>query len=556
MRNVFFIASLLLITSLPGMTQKTSNEAQVTFSDPIPKARTERWNETFGQDKDGGIYVLKSGMILEHYDKNLSLKKREDLAIKYNDKYTWFENVALFNDQIFIFCSFRDKKLKKRYLFYQVFDTKTFKKIGELKKLTEFTYKKKRWDGTFDIEISDGGSKLMVYYNLPRIKGDAEKLGFQMYNSEFNKIWESEFELPYIDDDFVIKDYFVDDKGNAYLTGLHYESIVKNSKNKRKRTGKANYRIIQLYEDGNKTKDFSIDLPNRSVSEIKLKVAENGDLVGAGFYDDTEMDGYNSSINGCFYILVDGETKKIKKSTFKEFDWDTYLKTLSERQVKKAVKKKEKKEKKGKDVEANLYSFYLDDLIIKKDGGVIMVAEQYRYWTTRTSSTTNGVTTYRTNHHYLYGDLFAVDYNQEGDINWSVVIPKLQKTTNDSGYRSSYITSYVNGKLYLVYNDNIKNIYDVNNHFRGNWIDSDEIRILKLKNMSFKKKTAIVAIATIDADGRHKKEILYQNLTTKSISIPMSSETMDDGSIILLNHLSKGKKYKIAAIKFGTKTGN
>jgi len=125
---------------------------------------------------------------------------------------------------------------------------------------------------------------------------------------------------------------------------------------------------------------------------------------------------------------------------------------MNERQAEKLKKKEEK----GGDVEMDQYD--LHDLVMRSDGGVVLVGEQYYVRTHTYTTYTNGVPTYHSYTSYHYGDIIAVNVSPAGVIEWSAILPKRQSTQGQGIFYFSYSLAVVGDALYVLYNDDPKNI--------------------------------------------------------------------------------------------------
>ncbi|RME12050.1 MAG: hypothetical protein D6816_01385 [Bacteroidetes bacterium] len=118
-----------------------------------------------------------------------------------------------------------------------------------------------------------------------------------------------------------------------------------------------------------------------------------------------------------------------------------------------------------------LYNYSLDRLILRSDGGAVLVAEQfyieretyYRdYYPTYGYYPYGYYNSYYRNSRdidylYNYNDIIVVNIRPDGDLQWTARIPKWQETRNDGGYYSSYAMSIVRDKLYFLFNDDARN---------------------------------------------------------------------------------------------------
>jgi len=201
--------------------------------------------------------------------------------------------------------------------------------------------------------------------------------------------------------------------------------------------GKPNYTFRLFYDALEKgdtaLNNIEMELEEKFITDLQLAFTKKGDIIGAGFYSEEGT----KSIKGSYYI-------KLNKNK------------IPERQEKRLRRRSEQ----GKTVE--LYEYDLDRLILRDDGGVVLLAEQY-YISTYSRSANFASDPYANNrrevvNNYHYNDIIIVNINPDGNIEWANKIPKQQTTSGDNGYYSSYQPAVIKNKIYLFYNDNPKNL--------------------------------------------------------------------------------------------------
>lgn len=112
------------------------------------------------------------------------------------------------------------------------------------------------------------------------------------------------------------------------------------------------------------------------------------------------------------------------------------------------------------------FDFQPIDLIVKRDGGAIFIAESESV----TSEAYNnppfggfGLSTGFTVNYYHYDDLAVFSFNPNGSVEWKQILHKKQSTEGDGGFYSSIATMIAPTHLYLVYNDVVNGQTTVSN---------------------------------------------------------------------------------------------
>jgi hypothetical protein len=114
-----------------------------------------------------------------------------------------------------------------------------------------------------------------------------------------------------------------------------------------------------------------------------------------------------------------------------------------------------------KNAKKSLNEFEAKNIIVKNDGGFILIAEKH-FITTRNSYYGNGYGYYSsyygafaspTIREYNYGDIMALSYSPTGDLEWKNFIRKDQYSQEDGGMFSSYGMLNSGASLVFIYND-------------------------------------------------------------------------------------------------------
>lgn len=366
--------------------------------------------------------------------------------------------------------------------------------------------------GNFAFTLSEDSSKLLIFHNEPHERKGHEKMAFRVFDNKLNLMWENpEVVLPYSDELFEVSGTYVDADAMVYVTGKVFKEKVKN-----KRRGEVNYRyvILQFGPEDEEPEEYSIEVPDRLITDLTMTVMDH-QIIATGLFGEKRV----YTVQGTFYQRINKETKAVEVSSSKEFGADYLSQFMSDR-----------KAKKGKE----LHEFDLSDLVVRADGGAVLVAEQY-YITTHTNYNPNtGVTTTTTIYHY--NDLLVTSINPDGTIAWVKKVPKRQVTREDGGYWSSYALAVTDDKIHFFFNDNPKNL--------------ERTPEDKPKNMNSRKKAMVVAV-TLDMEGNYSKQSLFQNKDLKTITRPKVCKQVRGDEIILLGE--KGKKYRFAKVTLASK---
>ncbi len=475
--------------------------------------------------KQGGT-LENAKVIIEHYGDDMNVKKAREIDLKYKKKNRVFQDIVMVGRQLYLITSFHNEAKKKNYLFRQkIHNTRLTTSERDLELISEIDTRSVVRDGSFDIILAKDSSKVLIYNKLPTKNREAEQFNLKVYDDSFEMLWSKDITLPYDDKVFRVEEYRVDKAGNAYLMGVIFKDGVRVRRN-----GQANYEyvILAYTNQGALANEYRINLEDVFVTDLTFRVAKDGDLVCSGFY--SERGTY--SMKGTYFFRLDAETKEIYNQNLKEFDFEFLTENYGEGQKARA----ERAEVRGDKLRApELYRFALDDLILRSDGGALLIAEQFyvQEYTNPVGGYSAGRfnNNYQREFYYYYNDIIVVNIKPDGGIEWATRIPKRQVTRNDGGYFSSYAMSIVRDKLYFVYNDNRRNLEEDNRRLHN-----------------FDGRNSIVVLSEINKTGDLITTPLFPNREMKLITRPKICRQIGRKSMAIYAELRN--KFRFADLQF------
>jgi hypothetical protein len=468
----------------------------------------------------------RTELSIQHFDPKMAQQKDLEIELKEGRADKAFEGIFHYGDKLWMYSSFTNNKTDKKMLFAQEVNKKTLRPSSQTYKLMEIGGKETKLSSSdFTMRLSADSSHIAVLANyvLRRSKKDSDKkIELQVYDSEMNLKWDRKVVLPWSDYLFDVERIRVNNKGEVYVMGIRYKGI---RKSKRKGDPNYEYRILKYSDGDSSPEEYEIDLDDKFITDCTLALLPNGNLITSGFYSSRG----SFSIDGTFFVTINGKSKLIENRATKEFSLDFITMNMTDRQAKKA----EKKQSKGKDQE--LYEYDLDNIIIREDGGALLVGEQYYMYVTQTTTTSaNGGTQTTTTYHYVYNDIIVVNLSPEGIIEWATKIPKRQHTTNDGGFYSSYVLSVVGDKMYFVFNDNPKNL-----------LERDEG---KYKNFKPGRESMVVLVE-LNGAGESNKAALFSSKEADVICRPKVSEQVNARELVIYGQ--KKRTHRLFRMEFG-----
>ena len=530
MRSLILIPITFLFFNLQLLAQE-DKAAAITWGKELQEPNGTTLSEIipFGtsafyglrQKMSKGIDGNREKIYIERYNEKMNLVKSKELVLKYKKKHLDYEGFIKLGNQLYLLSSFNNQAKKKNYLFAQKVSKKSLTVSSNLVKIGEIDTRNIQQEGFFDLHISRDSSKILIYNALPYKKGMPERFALNVYDNEFNHIWSKDISLPYDDKYFSVEEYQIDNEGNVYILGLNYKPQYF-------------YTILEYSEGGETFEEFPIKPKEKLITDLTFRVNDDGNLVCSGFYSDYYLD----KIRGTYFFTLDTKNNTVQNKNLKEFDFGFLTEELSSRQIEKAKNNQKAAEKIG------LSSFSLDKLILRSDGGALLVAEQYfveefrrpnygsSFYTPGYPTTTNN---YTSEYYYHYNDIIVVNIQPNGEIEWAARIPKQQVSRNDDGYYSSYALSIVRDKIYLVYNDTEEN-YQQNQ------------RIQRTNEFTGGSKRSLIAVAEISRDGSVEIVPFFKHREVDIITRPKMCKQVGKKNMIVYGE--KGKSYRFGIVEF------
>ncbi len=195
----------------------------------------------------------------------------------------------------------------------------------------------------------------------------------------------------------------------------------------------------------NKTEKITINVPLQEnvVYDSYFEYDEkNQQLLGGGLYDEKRM----NRIRGYFYIRIPNNNPKNQIVAFNFFP-DVIINNI-----------------KGKEVEegSTFSDTYVNEIILRTDGGLIIVAERYKkinqiFEPNFPRQPPSGVENNNSQAEYYFDDIILVAINNEGQAEWQDILYKRQYSRDDAGLNSSFFIMKTPQMIRFLYNDEIKN---------------------------------------------------------------------------------------------------
>ncbi len=214
--------------------------------------------------------------------------------------------------------------------------------------------------------------------------------------------------------------------------------IVSETHNRKSKLTEHAFLISELGR-GALNRQAAMDLPENFTRDVRF-VFDNiaRCLVGAGLYGEKNKD----RVHGAFFLRHSFTTDTLSSIRYEPFD-EQFVSVMRKRD--------------GDDGGKGIADAHIQHLVLRQDGGAVMIAERY-HEIQRGGSTTRGTWRdgARTIVDFYFDDLFIITYFPDGQVHWKTVLHKKQYSQDDEGIYSSYYLFQQADQLRFLFNDEIR----------------------------------------------------------------------------------------------------
>jgi hypothetical protein len=386
-------------------------------------------------------FIEEKTIDVELYDRSLKKLKKKSLSLEYKSNLLQYEALKYLNGKLYLFTSFFNSAKKKNYLFMEVYDGLTLKRLQRMEIVGEFESVNRYESGFIGFEESFDKSKFLVYCQLSSKRKDNEKVYCIVFDKEMNVLWENIQELPYPDKNLNVFEYRVSNTGGVYF-------LCRNFNKEGNRTG--DYLLASFNYGGVDLHEYKLSLDNKVISDLSFLVNNEDKLVIAGLYSSTSW----NKVKGIVYFRIDPITKRAQVSNAEELAPELIVDAIDYSSGKRRERILSSPDKLSK---LELENFVIRDLVPRSDGGLLMFTE--KFYIREYNSTNSGFYTGRPvgtsaiNYSYHYEEIIVYNISPSGEIQWSTMIPKIQASFNDKGYHLGYNYAITSKGINIIFND-------------------------------------------------------------------------------------------------------
>lgn len=325
----------------------------------------------------------------------------------------------------------------------------------------------------FDFTSTLDQDRFVVQYKKKKknLKENIE-IGYKVFDRDLNLLWEKEIEMPYNGHQIENIDFAIDSEYNIYLGSYIFRKKILNGTgdnygpmSKVTGRGEINY-DIEIFKIGTTTGTYSkskMELDSGyHINSFKFFPINNEQLIVAGY---SSVIGKNSKYNqpsGVFKFNMLDSIQKIDTMSIPTAIVNQNLKP-KEVSLNKSLSRRY-----GKDWKPTIKYLSPVNLILDKDGGIILIGEQripiIRNYVIPLPIPGGAVITSTLSSHMLYNDVLISRFNADGTNSWIKKLAKRQETTNSVDFfglhKRGLSFKLIKGEtdLYIFYVDQLKNL--------------------------------------------------------------------------------------------------
>lgn len=427
MKKITFLTAMLLVAF-------TICAQKVEWG--VENKAESKWYEPTVLAEDGESvytsYFDNENIVIEKHDKKGSTVFSNIIKLeKINDNKVELENIEFIKGNFILFVSSYNDSQEKATLYALTYSGSDGKKMGREKKLYDAPVEKKNLRGGYIIKLSNDKSKILINHFAFYKKEGKVKDRYKLFDSEFNDLMDKTEVFNKKEMDYVTSNYVIDNEGSVYFVKKmdSGESFI------------VSYDATKDYEKWEEEVDATKLDRSQSVGFVKFAFDNNNDLIIAGICSEMKKDSkgifkkLNEKVNpvGALYMKIDRKSKEVKVMKISKFPIASSLKT-------------------------DVYSFAQQSMHFTANNDLVFISQVFKIQYTNKMKI------------YYDGELIAAKFNSEGDLGWSALVPKMQVASEmiqlgikigpsfANIFYFGYISGVNNSKLFIVYNDNPKNL--------------------------------------------------------------------------------------------------
>lgn len=315
------------------------------------------------------------------------------------------------------------KKKGKRYLRIENFD-----KLGVMKDSMTIDTSPNLFDAVnFKIQKSEDESKALIY----NVKFDKTIQAMLVDVENLKVLWKKNFDKLNINQFFQIKQFVVSNKGDFCLVLMKDNSFINKERTR--------FELYTILNGTTKLEQLEVAMEEKLSPSSMFKFDNlNNSLIGAGLY--SEKNTIRSQ--GTFHINIPLSKPESYSLTFNKFD-EEFLKEFLR--------------KKNVGSNTGIASTEIRDVVLRKDGGILLMGEKIETKMRNGNNLTVGFNNDEgIKADFYYDQIFVSSIHPDGKEHWTDIIQKKQYSFDDGAIYSSYFQFVSKQGLHLLFNDDVR----------------------------------------------------------------------------------------------------
>jgi hypothetical protein len=522
---------LLLLVFLSICLSGFSQVGKVEWSEEIIDKSKSDFGYILGETENSIIsyrydnhYAGKDELFLSSNDlKTMKLNYTNKIVIPESEltknKEFYLARLFVLSGKIYLYATAYNKKenIKTAVLFdIDAQNGNLNKNYKELDRITDLSNEK---DADFYFTFSEDSSHFLIRHSILEKSNGPVKYAVSLFDDNFNSIWKKDFISEEKGKKVYSLNFSIDNDGNFYQLLKYFDEETKE-----RDVPVYSYALQSYYQKTGEIIISKLEVGNKFVVNIKIKVINAGKIVCAGLYsEDNHSNRYGGPSfdrsKGVFITAIDPVSKTLKPITFSEYS-QSYIEG-------------QKNQLRGVYIhDYEVYNNSVREIVLLNDESINLIIEQrtsFVYFedditTKKTISTdlppgTNALIPGikpRTVHHRDWISVFR--FNKDLQFEWNSNVLKMQVGQSDERYFLSYASLKYGNSLVFIYNDDKENASLINGGIHN-------------PMTSLKKSTLIMSV--MNNKGEIKNSELYNTNDFKVYSLPSYSKQIKTGEIFI-----------------------
>lgn len=340
--RILTLSSILFYAGTPSFSQDVNvmdKNAKITFTGfDLEKSSDVTLIGAF-KTPDGYVVFKKEPIrgpggwhyFLQRFDNNMKSVNVMDVSEQFeHDKYSIEQITKVGNSYVLI--STRNNAEKKEINLYAQRLEWDRNKLEEPIEIYSEPRERMSSQLKFEVNGSRDEKHLLIVVHPPYKANEKEKFFFKVYDENLEEVLSrEEVEFEETDRAYTIRQIEMGVHGELYILGSKFRPADRKAGIGQ---GPTEYEITTLTNQGRD--EVQLDLKEKIVADIALYVSDKNELFVSGYY--RKKDGVG--IDGVFLFSIDPKSGEINESISDEFSQEFITEGWSDRQVKKAEKKK------------------------------------------------------------------------------------------------------------------------------------------------------------------------------------------------------------------------